>query len=141
MGGRGRDSGIDWDEEMGIKVRYPDEGAESNVKPGNYNDLPENAKNAYDGYEKNGWNGNYNGQAPGTAAGGKYSNYDEKLPTSDSVGNSITYKEFDINAPVPGIGRDAERFIAGSDGSIYYTDSHYGDIISPSGLPPFLKIK
>ena len=36
--------------------------------------------------------------------------------------------------------RDAERFIVGSDGSVYYTDSHYGDKPSSNGNPDFIKI-
>ena len=111
------------------------------IKPGNVDDLPPNAKEAYNGYEGNGWKGNYNGQYPGTRAGGTYKNSNTILPPKDFAGNPITYKEFDINAPAPGIGRDMERFVVGSDGSVYYTDSHYGQGISPAGLPPFVKIK
>lgn len=103
--------------------------------------MPSNAKNTYKGYEGTGWRGNYSGQAPGTKAGKAYHNTSDLLPKTDSAGNTITYQEFDINAPTVGIGRDAERFVIGSDGSIFYTDSHYGDIISPKGLPPFVKIK
>ena len=119
----------------------PQPEAAGKVKTGNYDDLPSNAQNAYKGYEKNGWKGNYSGQASGTRAGKVYDNYDFKLPTMDSRGNSITYKEFDVNPPTSGIGRDASRFVTGSDGSIYYTDSHYGQSVSPTGLPPFIKIK
>ena len=50
-------------------------------------------------------------------------------------------KEFDVNNRIPGMDRDAERFVVGSDGSIYYTDSHYGDEESPRGFPPFVRIK
>ena len=119
----------------------PQPEAAGKVKTVNYDDLPSNAQNAYKGYEKNGWKGNYSGQASGTRAGKVYDNYDFKLPTMDSRGNSITYKEFDVNPPTSGIGRDASRFVTGSDGSIYYTDSHYGQSVSPTGLPPFIKIK
>ena len=111
------------------------------IKKGNYNDLPSNAQNAYDGYSNNGWKGNFNGQAPGTKAGGSYQNSNGLLPTVDSAGNPITYREFDVNAPVAGIGRDAQRFVIGSDGSVFFTDSHYGQAASPSGLPPFMQVK
>jgi filamentous hemagglutinin len=112
-------------------LRNPDgtmefSGAESKIKSGSFDELPVNAKNAYKGYEENGWQGNYSGQAPGTAAGGKYNNFDSKLPTTDSTGNLITYKEFDVNNYVQGAERDAERFLTGSDGSMYYTNDHYG---------------
>ena len=96
-----------------------------NVKIGSFDDLPNNAKNAYNGYETNGWKGTYSGQTPGTAAGRSYRNYDAKLPITDGFGNPITYKEFDVNNYVPGSTRDAQRFITGSDGSKYYTNDHY----------------
>ena len=76
-------------------------------------------------YNKNGWNGNVSGQTKGTAAGSKYANINGKLPKVDSLGNPITYKEVDINNKLPDTGRDAERFVRGSDGSTYYTNSHY----------------
>ena len=118
-----------------------DEARKGNFKIGSFEELPSNAKNTYGSYEKNGWKGNFNGQTPGTAAGGTYRNRNGLLPTIDSTGNSITYKEFDVNNYTPGVSRDMERFVVGSDGSIYYTDSHYGDGKSPSALPPFVKIK
>lgn len=71
----------------------------------------------------------------------KYENNNNKLPSTDENGNPITYKEWDVNNKLPGSGRDAERFVTGSDGSVYYTDSHYGEIDSPTGLPPFLRIR
>jgi guanyl-specific ribonuclease Sa len=117
------------------------EGAGESVKAGSYDDLPSNARNSYKGYEANGWKGNYRGQATGTKAGKIYQNADDLLPKTDSAGNRITYREFDINSPTQGVGRDAERFVVGSDGSVYYTDSHYGQSTSPAELPPFVKIK
>jgi hypothetical protein len=111
------------------------------LKNKSYNDLPDNAQNAYNGYESNGWKGNYSGQAPGTHAGGNYQNSNGHLPTVDPAGNAITYREFDVNAPIAGIGRDTQRFVVGSDGSVYFTDSHYGQCDSPSGLPEFIQIK
>ncbi len=37
--------------------------------------------------------------------------------------SSITYRVLDVNN-YNGVSRATERFIAGSDGSIWYTDSH-----------------
>ncbi|WP_051650609.1 ribonuclease domain-containing protein [Lachnoclostridium phytofermentans] len=102
--------------------------------------LPQNAQDAYGKYDKSGWKGNVPGQTEGTAAGAKYQNRDGKLPTTDSNGNSITYKEWDVNNKQPGALRDGERFVTGSDGSVYYTDSHYGEGSSPTGSAPFTKI-
>ena len=116
------------------------QGSKGTIETKNLKDLPQNVQNAYNGYKQNGWKGNYSGQIKGTNAGRNFKNNKGVLPTEDSVGNPITYKEFDINAPTPGVGRDAQRFVVGSDGSVYYTDSHYGDIVSPSGLPDFVKI-
>jgi hypothetical protein len=78
-------------------------GAETSIKSGSYDDLPANAKTAYAGYEDNGWKGNYSGHTAGTRSGSKYRNIDGLLPTTDDIGNSITYKEFDVNGPIPGV--------------------------------------
>lgn len=40
-------------------------------------------------------------------------------------GTPITYREHDVNNKNPGSARDAQRFVTGSDGSVYYTDDHY----------------
>ncbi|MBZ2119536.1 ribonuclease domain-containing protein [Streptococcus infantis] len=39
------------------------------------------------------------------------------------------YREFDINSKIVDSTRDAERFVKGSDGSLYYTDKHYEQFI------------
>ncbi len=104
-------------------------------------DLPQNVQNAYKKYDEAGWQGNVSGQTPGTKAGKTYYNMDGKLPTGDTNGNPITYKEFDVNNKQPGQNRDGERFVTGSDGSIYYTDSHYGEGDSLNGLPAFVRIR
>lgn len=92
----------------------------------NYASLPQNAKDSFDKYDASGWSGSLPGQTPGTAAGGRHLNRDRKLPSTDNKGNTITYKEFDVNNKLPNQCRDAERFVAGSDGSVYYTKDHYG---------------
>ena len=81
---------------------------------------------SYDEYEKDGWKGQKPGASSGTKGGGKYENNDNKLPSKDSKGNPITYKEYDVNNKSPGKSRDGERFVVGSDGKIYYTNDHYG---------------
>ena len=103
--------------------------------------LSQNVQDIYARYDKAGWKGNVSGQAPGTAAGRKYLNTNDALPSVSENGTPVNYFEFDVNNLVPGAGRDSERFVYGSDGSVYYTDSHYGDGVSPTGLPPFVKIK
>ncbi|MBP2000771.1 RHS repeat-associated protein [Paenibacillus shirakamiensis] len=90
-------------------------------------DLPTNAQDIYKKYEKNGWQGNVSGQTEGTAAGSKYNNKDGKLPVTDSAGNPINYKEYDVNNKLPNEARDAQRFVRGTDGSIYYTNDHYAN--------------
>ncbi len=104
------------------------------------NELPVNVQEAYNKYNHAGWKGNVPGQTAGTVAGAKYQNRDRKLPTIDDYGNPIMYKEWDVNNKQPGAFRDRERFVTGSDGSIYYTDSHYGEGSSPTSLLPFIKI-
>lgn len=67
-----------------------------------------------------------------TKVGGKYGNRDGKLPQIDKKGNAIHYQEYDVNNKIAGKNRDAERFIRGNNGSVYYTKDHYN---------PFMKIK
>ena len=43
----------------------------------------------------------------------------------DNEGNVISYREHDVNDCIDGERRDSERFVTGSDGSVYYTDDHY----------------
>ena len=50
---------------------------------------------------------------------------DEILPQTDSNGNPITYRTWDVNPQTPGVSRDRERIVTGSDGSAWYTDRHY----------------
>lgn len=52
------------------------------------------------------------------------------LPEIDENGNLISYKEYDIN---PNAGnRDSFRFVQGSNGKTYYTDSHYNNFVEIS---------
>ena len=88
-------------------------------------DLPIPAQQVLQKYIANGWKGNVSGQPSGTKAAGIYKDTDGDLPKFDSSGNKITYREFDVNNKIPGVKRDAERFLYGSDGTIYYTNEHY----------------
>ncbi|WP_289142940.1 ribonuclease domain-containing protein [uncultured Brevibacillus sp.] len=97
------------------------------IKESSLNSLPQNAQAMYTKYSANGWKGNVSGQTPGTAAGAKYFNKNGTLPPVDSAGNPITYKEFDVNNKLPNQTRDKERFVVGSNGSVYYTNDHYID--------------
>ncbi len=105
-------------------------GGESQVA---IDSLPNNVQESYYKYQQNGWNGPRPDQTPGTRAGGKYKNLGGQLPTMDSQGNMITYREFDVNSKIEGQTRDAERFVIGSDGSIYYTNDHYLTFIKIGG--------
>lgn len=102
-------------------------------------ELPQNAQDAYNTYDKAGWQGNVAGQTKGTCAGRKWGNRDGKLPQVDANGDTITYREFDVNNYVPPT-RDGERFVVGSDGSVWYTDSHYGDGTSINGYDDFVRV-
>ena len=88
-------------------------------------ELPENVQDAFAKYEQNDWKGNVPGQTAGTKAGKTYHNQSGSLPSQDIDGTPIVYREFDVNNKAPGQGRDAQRFLVGSDGSIYYTNDHY----------------
>lgn len=92
--------------------------------------LPENVQDAYDAYEDIDWDGEiYTDSDSKANANTEYKNRDGKLPQKDSNGNNITYKEYDVNDCKVGNNRDAERFVKGSDGSIYYTNDHYGTFV------------
>ena len=90
----------------------------------NLKNLPDNVKESYQKHEDANWGNSVRDQTPGTKNGGTFGNRDGKLPTTDSKGNAITYKEYDVNNKT-GMYRDSERFVRGSDGSIYYTNDHY----------------
>ncbi|MDI2112205.1 ribonuclease domain-containing protein [Commensalibacter nepenthis] len=49
---------------------------------------------------------------------------EQKLPEQDANGNTISYKEWDTDLYVKG-NRNADRVVTGSDGSAYYTNTHY----------------
>ncbi len=73
------------------------------------------------------------GQAPAGYRGGTQFVNDgrgggEVLPTQDASGNSITYREWDVN-PYTGANRGAERLVTGSDGSAWYTSDHYTSFV------------
>ncbi|MEO6602124.1 MAG: ribonuclease domain-containing protein [Polyangiaceae bacterium] len=51
------------------------------------------------------------------------------LPETDSAGNTIRYREWDVNRYQPGVNRGPERLVTGSDGSAYYTGDHYGTFV------------
>jgi len=70
---------------------------------------------------------------PGTRGGGGYANdgrgNGEILPETDSNGNDINYREWDVDKYQPGVNRGPERLVTGSDGSAYYTGDHYGTFV------------
>jgi len=91
--------------------------------------LARNVQESFMKYRQNNWSGNVPGQTPGTRAGGIFRNADSRLPTRDFRGRTITYREFDVNNKIQGMRRDAQRFVVGSDGSVYFTADHYRTFI------------
>lgn len=61
----------------------------------------------------------------GTHGGTVWTDAEGTLPRTDSAGNPISYREWDVNEKQPGHNRDAERIVTGSDGSAWYTGDHY----------------
>ena len=51
------------------------------------------------------------------------------LPRLDAAGDTITYREWDVNPYQPRVDRGLERLLTGSDGSAWYTDDHYNTFI------------
>lgn len=70
---------------------------------------------------------------PGYKGGSVFGNTDGALPGTDAAGNSVTYREWDVNPYVKGVDRGTERLVTGSDGSAYYTDDHYGTFLQLGG--------
>ncbi len=78
------------------------------------------------------------GKAPSGHKGGQpFQNREGHLPAKDGSGNTITYQEWDVKPYTPGVNRGSERLVTGSDGSAYYTNTHYGD----NGPPAFQRIR
>jgi guanyl-specific ribonuclease Sa len=88
--------------------------------------LPQDVRQIYDQYSQHGWKGNVPGQTPKTRAGGVFKNKNHELPLTDSTGQPLTYKEFDVNNRIPGVKRDTERFVrCDQNKKVYYTNDHY----------------
>ena len=64
----------------------------------------------------------YKGGRPFENTGAKDS---QILPRTNSAGEAITYREWDVNPKVKGVDRGEERLVTGSDGSAYFTKDHY----------------
>ena len=82
--------------------------------------LPPNVRESFGFYDRRGWRGNVP-ELRNAHAGGIWHNKFNQLPTRDAYGNPIIYREFDINNRLPGQVRDAQRFLIGSNGHIYFT--------------------
>jgi guanyl-specific ribonuclease Sa len=61
----------------------------------------------------------------GYVGGRQFGNYEGHLPKRDGGGNSVMYREWDVNPKVEGKDRGAERLVTGSDGRAWYTNDHY----------------
>lgn len=72
---------------------------------------------------------------PGYKGGSVFKNLEGRLPVADGAGNSISYREWDVNPYVKGVDRGPERLVTGSDGSAYYTGDHYGSLLQFWGAP------
>jgi len=100
----------------------------NNIPFRNISDLPQNVQDAFHRYNNHGWRGTPPG-VRNVDAGRLWRNDRGQLPTHDRVGNPITYREFDVNSRIIGQNRDAQRFLVGNDGSIFFTDNHYASFI------------
>ncbi len=125
---QGYTESMDYDKPLDFKESFPSGEKQGVViltaEKNGQNKLPKNVEDSYEKYEKNGWKGHAE-QSSGTKAGEEFKNKKGDLPKKDSYGKDIKYKEYDVNNKIFGKNRDAERFVKGSDGSIYYTDNHY----------------
>ena len=97
--------------------------------------MPTTVQDSYAAYAKNKWT-HKSKASDGTRAGRLFKNDKDpipgkraKLPVKNLKGDPITYKEYDVNDKIVGKGRGDERFVRGSDGSVYYTSDHYKGFI------------
>ena len=90
--------------------------------------MPKHVQESFSNYDSNNWESKSD-KTKGTHDNSKFQNRDGDLPEEDGDGNKIEYREHDVNNKKDGHGRDAERFVSGSDGSVYYTDDHYESFI------------
>lgn len=70
---------------------------------------------------------------PGFEGGTVFRNRESLLPSVDSRGASIAYREWDVHPYVEGVNRGGERLVTGSDGSAYFTTDHYKTFITVRG--------
>lgn len=91
--------------------------------------LPTKVQASLGDLERSGWIRNW----PGQANGKSWRNDKSELPLD------VRYTEWDVTQSILGVNRGLERFVKGSDGSVYYTNNHYGDV--PNGQPSFVKIQ
>jgi RHS repeat-associated protein len=93
-------------------------GATTNIETGavtiNRGALQTNVSNSLNNLESKGWN-----VSKKEVMNGTFKNKEGLLPTT------AKYREYDVNPEVRAPFRDAERFVRGDNGKIYYTDDHY----------------
>jgi predicted double-glycine peptidase/guanyl-specific ribonuclease Sa/predicted nucleic acid-binding Zn-ribbon protein len=81
--------------------------------------LPQNVNDSLESLNKNNWLRNWEGQSNGA----RFYNNPEVLPAKPEG----YYKEYDVNKVLGP--RDAERFVRGINGEVYYTNNHYETFI------------
>ncbi|TDB60789.1 ribonuclease domain-containing protein [Arundinibacter roseus] len=70
------------------------------------------------------------GRAPeGYVGGRKFGNYEKRLPQKTASGQSMNYREWDVNPKVKGKNRGAQRLVTSADGRAWYTKDHYSTFI------------
>jgi PPE family protein/ribonuclease len=57
--------------------------------------------------------------------GDEFENKFNDLPTVDSSGAPVSYREYDRYPYMPGVNRGSDRIIIGTDGNRYFTNDHY----------------
>jgi guanyl-specific ribonuclease Sa len=86
--------------------------------------IPQNAQDVLKEIESNG------GSAPpGYVGGGPFHNNEGSLPATNTEGNPITYREYDVHPHRKGVNRGPERIVIGSNGTAYYTNDHYQSFV------------
>jgi len=72
--------------------------------------------------------------------GEEFQNQDADLPTQDSNGKFIEYKEYKVRPLEGGSNNNVYHIVVGIDGNYYYANTHYGDVHRNGGTGiPFYK--
>ena len=106
-------------EQTNPKVNHPENNVTTEDQAATNSSIPEKVYETLAYIKKN-------KRAPDGYVGGRhFGNFEHRLPEQDASGNSIDYKEYDVNPKTEGKTRGAQRLVIGNNGQAWYTNDHY----------------